>query len=61
MQNRLREHCFAWPGSHTGSGGVFAELQSDIPLFKKMHMGLWFGGCASGIVLGLWLSRVVFL
>ena len=52
MQNRLREHCFAWPGSHTGSGGVFAELQSDIPLFKKMHMRLWFGGCASGIVVG---------
>ena len=61
IQNRLWECCFVWLGSHSGSGGVFAELQSHISLFKKMHMRLWLGGCASGIVVGLWLSGMVFL
>ena len=33
-------------------GGVFAELWSHVPLFEEVHMGLWFRGCASGIVVG---------
>ena len=61
VQNTLQEHYFVWPGSHGGSGGVFAELRSHMPLFNKRYMRLWFGRCASGIVVGLWLSRMVFL
>ena len=52
---------FVWWGSHSGSGGVFAEFSSHMLLFKKIHMRLWFGGCASGIVLGLWLNGMLFL
>ena len=61
VQNTLWERCFVLPGSHSGSGGAFTRLQSHMPLFKKRHMRLWFGGCASGIAVGLWLNRMVFL
>ena len=61
VQNTLQEHCFVRPESHSSSGGVFAILRSHISLFKKRHMRLWFGGCASGIVVGLWLNGIVFL
>ena len=42
-------------------GSVFAELRSHVSLFKMMHMRLWFGGCASGIIVGLWLSGMMLL
>ena len=63
IQNTLREHCFVWPRSDSGATGVFAELLSHnhMLLFTKRHMRLWFGGCASGIVVGPWLNGMVLL
>ena len=60
IQNTLREHCFFWPGSHSGSGGVFAELQSHMPLFKKdaYEIVVW-RMCFWNV--GLWLNGMVFL
>ena len=42
IQNTLREHYFVWLGSHSGSGDVFAILQS-IPLFRRVLLELLSG------------------
>ena len=43
IQNTLRDHYFVWLGSHSGSGDVFAILQSHIPLFRRVLLELLSG------------------